>query len=205
MAMTSNRRTATTFFVAMVLTCLAAAAYLLTTGITDDSISLALRISGRFAFLILIVAFAARPLQQLVKAPWTAKLLRNRRQLGVAFAGIHIAHFGLILMRINHVPEFGAGSPFSLSGAFTYVVILAMLITSFSGPARAIGPKAWKVLHKLGIFFLVAAFLRTQLPSTMADLELANGLLIVLATAALIVRVSAFVANRRNAPTRQPQ
>lgn len=205
MAMTINQRTAATFFAAMILTCLAAAAYLLTTGVTDDSISLALRISGRFAFLILIVAFAARPLQQLLKAPWTAKLLRNRRQLGVAFAGIHTAHFGLILMRINHVPEFGAGSPFSLSGAFTYVVILAMLVTSFSGPTRALGPRAWKVLHKLGIFFLFAAFLRTQLPHSIAELELANGLLIALAGAALIVRVAAFVANRRSAPKRQPQ
>ena len=198
MAMTRNQRTAATFVGAIVLTGVAAATYLLAAGIDDETISLTLRISGRIAFAILIVAFAARPMQQLVRAPWTAKLLRNRRQLGVAFAGIHTAHFGLILMRINQVPEFGASSPFSLSGGLTYGVILAMLITSFSGPARAIGPRAWKILHKLGIFFLVAAFLQTQLPRSFDELEFVNGLLIAMTAAALIVRIAAWTRSRRS-------
>ena len=86
MAMTSNRKTAAAFVGAIILTCAASAAYLLTTGISDESISLALRVSGRVAFVVLIIVFAARPLQQLLKAPWTAKLLRNRKLLGVAFA-----------------------------------------------------------------------------------------------------------------------
>ena len=157
------------------------------------------------AFAVLIIAFAARPLQQIMRAPWTAKLLRNRRQIGVGFAGIHTAHFGLILMRINHVPEFGAGSPFSLYGGLTYGVILAMLITSFSGPARAIGPRAWKVLHKLGIFVLVAAFLRTQLPRSLGELEFANGLLILMTAAALALRITAWVRSRGQSVTARPQ
>ena len=101
MAMTINQRTAATFLGATGVTCVAAATYLLTTGIDDETITLALRMSGRVAFAVLIVAFAARPLRQLLKAPWTAKLLRNRRQVGVAFAGIHTAHLGLILMRAS--------------------------------------------------------------------------------------------------------
>lgn len=198
MAMTINQRTAATFAGAMVLTCIASATYLLTTGIDDESIKLALRVSGRVAFAVLLLAFVARPLQQLLKAPWTAKLLRNRRQVGVAFAGIHTAHLGLILMRASHVPEFG--NFVNAPGAFVYTVIYAMLITSFSGPARAIGPKAWKVLHKLGIFVLFGAFLDSQLPRSIEELELANGLLITMAAAALLIRIVAFLRRRRPQP-----
>lgn len=197
MAMTSNQRTAASFFGAMVLTCVASATYLLTTGIDDESIRLALRVSGRVAFAILIVVFAARPMQQLLKKPWTAKLLRNRKLLGVAFAGIHTAHFGLILMRANHVPEFSV--PFNLSGLAVYGFMFLMVITSFSGPARAIGPKAWKVLHKLGLYVMFAGFAMSQLPLGNNELEVANGVLIVLAAAALVARIMAFLANRRPA------
>ena len=106
MAMTNNQKTAASYFGSTILVCLVSAAYILSIGISAESIDLALRISGRIAFLILVVVFAARPLQQLLKAAWTAKLLRNRKLLGVAFAGIHTAHFGLILMRHNHVDDF---------------------------------------------------------------------------------------------------
>jgi DMSO/TMAO reductase YedYZ heme-binding membrane subunit len=196
MAMTSNQRTAASFFGAMVLTCLASATYLLTTGIDDESIRLALRVSGRVAFAVLIVVFAARPMQQLLKKPWTAKLLRNRKLLGVAFAGIHTAHFGLILMRANHVPEFSV--PLSHSGIVIYGFMYLMVITSFSGPAKAIGPKAWKVLHKLGLYVIFAGFAMSQLPLGNNELQVTNGILIVLAAAALLSRIVAFFKHRKS-------
>ena len=195
MAMTSNQKTAAAFFGAVIVTSAASATYLLTAGIDDESIRLALRVSGRIAFLILIIVFAARPLQQLLKAKWTAKLLRNRKLLGVAFAGIHTAHLGLIMMRANHVPDFNF--PVSASGLVIYGFMYLMLITSFSGPARIIGPKAWKVLHKLGLFVLFAGFSLSQLPFGNNQLELANGVLIALAVAALLVRIVAFFKKSR--------
>jgi DMSO/TMAO reductase YedYZ heme-binding membrane subunit len=198
MAMTSNQRTATAFLGATVLTCICAATYLLTTGIDDESITRALRVSGRVAFAVLILAFVARPLQQLLKKTWTAKLLRNRKLIGVAFAGIHTAHLGLILMRANHVPEFD--DVFRLTGATVYIFMYAMLITSFTGPARAIGPNAWKALHKLGIFVLFGAFLSTQIPQSIRELEVASGLLVAMAIVALFLRVVAFLRNRRPQP-----
>ena len=197
MAMSNNQRTAASFIGATVLTCIVAATYLLTTGIDDESIDFALRVSGRVAFAVLIVVFVARPLQQLLKAPWTAKLLRNRKQLGVAFAGIHTAHLGLILMRVNHVEGFETTDVVNLYGGFVYAIILVMLITSFDGPARALGKKPWKALHKVGLFFLVYAFTQSQMPQSFDQLELVNGLLIALAAVALVIRIAAFLANRK--------
>jgi DMSO/TMAO reductase YedYZ heme-binding membrane subunit len=198
MAVTNNQRTAVTFAGAVVVTCIAAATYLLTTGIDDESISLALRVSGRVAFATLVIVFAARPLQKLLRKPWTARLLRNRKLIGVTFAGIHTAHLGLILMRVNHVPEFDLS--INPLGAAVYGFIYAMLITSFSGPARAIGPKAWKALHKAGIFVLFGGFLVTQLPQSIDELEVTNGLLIATAIAALLLRIVAFLRRRQAQP-----
>jgi len=197
MAMSSNQRTAAAFVSATALTGIAAAAYVAIAGVGDESLLVALRVSGRVAFVVLLVVFAARPLQQLLKAQWTAKLLRNRRLLGVTFAGIHTAHLGLIMMRVNQLPDFDVSFEKNLFGMFVYAVIFAMLITSFDGPARALGRKSWKILHKVGLFFLVAAFTDSQLPQSLDQLELANGLLLALAALALVIRITAFLTNRK--------
>jgi len=197
MAMSNNQRTAAVFIGATALTGIAAAAYLAIAGMGDESVRLALRVSGRVAFVVLLVVFAARPLQQLLKAPWTARLLRNRKLLGVAFAGIHTAHLGLILIRMNQLPDFGVSFDKNLPGMFVYAFIFAMLITSFDGPARALGKKPWKALHKVGLFFLVYAFTQSQMPQSSDQLELVNGLLIALAAVALVIRIAAFLLKYR--------
>jgi len=195
--MTSNQRTGAAFLGATILTGIIAAAFLTISGLDDDSLRLALRVSGRIAFVVLLVVFAARPLQQLLKARWTAKMLRNRKLLGVTFAGIHTAHLGLILVRIGQQPDLQFNIADNLPGMTVYAVIYALVITSFDAPARAIGKKPWKILHKLGLFYLVAAFTNSQLPESIDQLEAVNGLLLLLAAAALVIRVSAFLTKNR--------
>ena len=140
---------------------------------------------------------AARPLQALLREPWTAKLLRSRRQWGVAFAGIHLAHLGLIFYKTRLVPDFTLAGILNAPAAVVYGLMLAMLVTSFSGPARAVGPKAWKVLHKIGGFVLFFAFLRSQVPQNLDQLQAINAVLLGLAALALAARVAAFIRQQR--------
>jgi DMSO/TMAO reductase YedYZ heme-binding membrane subunit len=197
MAMTSNQRNTAVFLAAAALTGIIAASYLNIAGTSDESSGLVLRVSGRIAFAVLLVVFVARPLQQLFSTPATAKLLRNRRLLGITFAGIHTGHLALILYRANQVPDFELNIVAYYLGILTYLVLYLMLITSFDGPARALGTRRWKVLHKLGLYWLFAIFLQSQLPRSVDSLEIANGLLIVLAAIAVVIRVTAFFAKRR--------
>jgi DMSO/TMAO reductase YedYZ heme-binding membrane subunit len=193
----TDQRTATTYLASVALTGLVAVALYRMDGYSLESLDFTLRASGRVAFLVLILVFAARPLRALLQKPWTGKLLRNRRQWGVAFAGIHTAHLGLIFYKTQVVPDFALRAILNLPAAVVYGLMLAMLVTSFSGPARAIGPKAWKVLHKSGLFVLFFAFLQSQIPRQLDQLETANGLLIGLAVLAMALRVGAFVKRRR--------
>jgi hypothetical protein len=195
--MTSNQRNWAVFFAAAGLTAALAAAYLGLAGISDENLRLLLRLSARVAFFVLLVIFVARPLQQLFATPATARLLKNRRLLGVAFAGIHTAHLALIIYRVNQVPDDSFNALENLPGAATYLVIYLMLITSFDAPARAIGRKAWKILHKVGLYLLFGAFLQTQLPRSLDGLAEVNWWLISLATVAIVIRLTAFLARRR--------
>lgn len=195
--MTSNQRNWLTLTVAFATVSAAALAYLGFAGSNDETIRLLLRLSARVAFLIYLLAFIARPLQQLYATSFSRGLLRNRRQVGIAFAGVHTAHLGLIFYRAQQNPDFEFSLAANLPGAFFYLVILMMLITSFDGPARAIGRKAWKALHKTGIYLIGIPFVSTLLPRSQADLLQPEYLLsAILIVGAVLLRVAAYVRTR---------
>jgi len=194
--MTSDRQTLIQFSASTALVSAACLAYLNTAGWTDDNIRLLLRLTARFAFVVLMLVFVARPLRELIKTPLTVALLKNRKFVGVTFAGIHTAHMALIIYRTRQVSDFDFSLADNLSGMFTYVVIYLMLITSFSGPARAIGPKAWRILHKAGLFLIMAVFAQTQLPESFDDLSQVNWGIVGFLMFALLVRGIAFFARR---------
>jgi DMSO/TMAO reductase YedYZ heme-binding membrane subunit len=195
--MTSNQRNWTVFIASAGLTAMLSAAYLNVAGTSDDNIRLLLRLSARIAFLVLLVIFIARPLRQLFATPATAKLLRNRRLLGIAFAGIHTAHLSLILYRAEMIADFSLDIRESLLGGLTYVVIYLMFLTSFDATARALGRRNWRVLHKVGLYWVFIAFVPTLLPASLDQLTGANGIIILLTGVAIVIRLTAFLANRQ--------
>jgi sulfoxide reductase heme-binding subunit YedZ len=195
--MTNDRRTLVQFLASTALVAAACVTYLAMAGWTDDNIRLLLRLTARVAFVVLLLVFIARPLRELIKTPLTLALRKNRKQVGVTFAGIHTVHMALIVYRAQQVPDFEFSLASNLPGMITYVVIYLMLITSFSGPARAIGPNAWRILHKTGLFLTTAVFAQTQLPKSMDDLGDVNWGLAGLLMFALLMRGTAFLAGRR--------
>jgi len=197
--MTNDRRTLVQFLASTALVAAVCVAYFATAGLADDNIRLLLRLTARVAFVVLLLVFIARPLRDLIKTPLTLALLKNRKQLGVTFAGIHTVHMTLIFYRAQQVPDFEFSLASNLPGMITYVLIYLMLITSFSGPAKAIGPKAWRILHKTGLFLITAVFAQTQLPKSMDDFADVNWGLVGLLAFALLVRATAFLGKRKKA------
>ena len=144
------------FFGVLVLASCVAAGWLASVEPTDENIRLILRESAYFAFLLYLLVLVARPLQQLLRKNWTATLLRNRRLIGVAFAAAMTAHLGLIIYRFNSQPDLEfSPDPFGIAA---YVVFYLMLITSFDAPKKALGPKAWKFLHRFGLLYAAVIF-----------------------------------------------
>ena len=195
--MTSNQRNWVVFFSAAAATSLGSATYFSVTGTNDESILIVLRLSARIAFVILLVIFVARPLQQMFRTPFTAKLLRNRRLLGIAFAGIHTAHLGLIFYRVHMNETFSVTPANRPLGALVYLMIFLMFATSFDKTARMLGPKRWRILHKTGLYSIFAAFAITQLRKAPDNLEVSHWAFLVLIAAALIVRLTAYLAQQQ--------
>lgn len=147
----SARRNWTVFLSAALATIAVAAAWLSTVELIDDNIRLAVRHSAKPAFALLILVIAARPLRQLVQKPWSAKLLQNRRLIGVAFAGVMTGHLALIVFRFSYTPELTYPTSGLIVGGGAYAMIYLLFITSFNGPTRALGPRRWKILHRTGL------------------------------------------------------
>ncbi|MDJ0710395.1 MAG: ferric reductase-like transmembrane domain-containing protein [Woeseiaceae bacterium] len=133
-----------------------AAGWLASVDLTDENIRLTMRESAFFAFALYILVLVARPLQQLLRKNWTAQLLRNRRLLGVAFAAAMTAHLVLIIYRFSSQPDIEfTPDPYGIGA---YAVFYLMLITSFDAPKKALGPKAWKYLHRFGLLYAAIIF-----------------------------------------------
>jgi len=174
----------------------AAAAWLAAAGLADHTIRVPIRITAELAFMLYLVVLVARPLQQVLRRSWTAMLLANRRLVGVAFAAVMTSHLGLIVLRFVTQPDL-AHPPLVVLvvGGGTFAIFYLMLITSFDGPRRAIGPRTWKTLHRTGLVLAGAIF---GLPRSVDDLSdpdyLKFGVPFLLA---LAIRAAAWRQSRR--------
>lgn len=120
----------------------------------------AIRATARSSFALFLAAFVASAFAVLVPSPLTKALVRERRFIGLAFAFSHFVHAVLIYAYGQLNTEFWPARTVTdnTPGTVAYVFILLMALTSFKGPARLLGAKAWKGLHTTGMWIIVAVF-----------------------------------------------
>lgn len=88
--------------------------------------------------------------------------------------------------------------PKHLFGSGVYLLIVLLVITSFDGPARKLGSVNWRRLHTLGFYAIGIAFVQTLPPSNAAGwLEPIRLSFAILTSAAILMRLSAFIKRRR--------
>jgi methionine sulfoxide reductase heme-binding subunit len=163
-----------------------------TQGITEDSTRFAIRFTARSSCIAFLLAFVAAPLHRRWHSPTSQWLVQNRRFLGLAMAVSHTYHaiaVTTLQVAILHQPLHG--DPLAILG---YIFLIGMTITSFPTPAKAIGRKAWRILHTAGMHYFWLAFaLEFGLRSLR---EWGYMVLTLLVIAALILRL----LDRRNSP-----
>jgi DMSO/TMAO reductase YedYZ heme-binding membrane subunit len=160
-----------------------------------DAARAVIRATARISLLLFLAAFLASSLQRLVPGEATSWLRRNRRQLGLGFAWSHFVHLLFIFLywRLD-APAFLEGrTPGSfVPGTIGYLLIAALAVTSFDRTARAIGPRAWKLLHKAGVWYIFLLFAISLGKRAEAN-SLYLGFLVIMAVA-LLVRLAALIA-----------
>ena len=148
------------------------AAIIASMGYTEPAIRLLIRDTARISVTLFTLAFAASSLHSLLHRSWTEWLLKNRRYIGVSFAGAHFAHLALLVALGLYFPR-----PFlpSLSattlvgGGLAYLFIALMTATSFDRTAAMIGPRAWRTLHTVGAYYIWILFAQAYIPRAIKD------------------------------------
>jgi sulfoxide reductase heme-binding subunit YedZ len=131
-------------------------------GFEVEGVRMVVRYTARTSLLFFCLAFSASALHRLRPGPFTRWQLRNRRHLGLSFAVSHLIHAIAIVCFAVMAPALfaQATSPASfIFGGIGYAFIIAMAATSFDATATAIGPRAWRLLHGCGVYYLWLQFM----------------------------------------------
>jgi DMSO/TMAO reductase YedYZ heme-binding membrane subunit len=126
-----------------------------------EGIRMVVRFTARTSLLLFCLAFGAAALVKLWPNAWTRWQRRNRRYLGVTFAASHGLHAIAIAAFAGLAPlDYAAATNIAsyVFGGIGYGFIVAMTATSFDRTASVIGPRAWRMLHLTGGYYLLAQF-----------------------------------------------
>lgn len=175
------------------LLCAMAAAVLVRHGAGADGMRSLLRATARSSFLLFLLVFLASPLRAVWPSAATRWVVARRRHLGVSFAVSHTLHFAAILGLVV-LGEARMSRAILLLGGVGYAFILAMAATSFDASAAWLGPERWRRLHATGLFYLWFVFLATFLGHARQSAVAAACAALLVAAAALRLRVRRRVA-----------
>ena len=158
----------------------------------SDHIGYMLRVTARVGFGMLLLAYVARPLVQLIG--WGRPLLIQRRYIGLSAAASLTIHFGYVAAFLMT-----SGEPLDwVTGVFAgaaFALMWAMALTSTDVARRRLGV-GWKRLHGIGIHYVWLIFMQTffgvavESGSRWAEVMAALGLV------ALCIRLAAWLGQR---------
>ncbi len=125
---------------------------------SGSGVSAMITFSVRLATPWLFIAFSASSLFVVFPGAFSLWMLRNRRILGLCFAAgmAWQLFFILWLVTVQHAYYMEKAYAFhSLVEQIPgYLLLTAMVITSFRPGRRLLSPRQWKLLHKGAIYFL---------------------------------------------------
>ncbi len=137
-------------------------------GWTIEGAGAATRLTARLALPWFLLAWGASALVAFWPGGWRQSLLRRRRALGLSFAFTHFVHFAaLTSMSAIFGREHSMVS--LIGGGFTYVVIMAMALTSNDQSIRWMGARRWKTLHSWGAALIALIFANSYLGRVETD------------------------------------
>jgi len=146
----------------------------------------------RISALYFLIAFVAGPLYQLTKADWLAKVISNRRYIGLSFAFVHSIHLGFIILWINANPGLAEAMTL-IVGGIAYLLMYLQALTSNNYSLTLLG-KYWRWLHNFSMYYLWFIMTVTFAGHNYLTARIFTGVFLV----ALLVRILALFKRRQN-------
>src|SRR4030095_1698456 len=143
-------------------------------GTEEEGLRALIRTTARSSLALFLPAFSASSRRRLWRSDLSAWLLRNRRQIGVSFAVSHAVHLAAILALAARFPAtFQPGAVTVVGGGLGYVFVAAMAATSSDAAVRRLGARRWKLLHRIGLWWLFVIFASSYLAAPFFDVRYA--------------------------------
>jgi len=182
---------------------LGAAAVLLAVEVAlSDDVRMLIRATARTSVTWFVLAFVARPLTVLGVVRPGKWLLRNRRYLGLAMAISHGGHLVAIVVLARQ-----EGSLFwdklavttLVGGGFGYVMLAAMVATSWDGAQHWLGRRRWRALHLTGMWTLWLIFTGSYAPAAPSSVVAAIAAVVLVSAAVIRVLAATRGSSARSA------
>ncbi|MBL6813878.1 MAG: hypothetical protein ISQ65_01500 [Pseudomonadales bacterium] len=157
-----------------------------------EHIGYMLRVTARLAFALLLLAYIARPLADLLRNQRV--LLRHRRHLGLAVALVMTVHFGYVcayLVTSGEKLDWLAG----IFGGAAFVLLWLMAGTSSNAARLKLGI-TWHRLHLFGMHYVWLIFMQTFIGVALISDSFWALAMTALGMLALSVRLAAWTAQR---------
>ena len=125
-------------------------------GTADKGIVAALKLTGRWSFVLFWPAYAGSAMATLF-GPRFGPMARRGREFGLAYAAAQTPHFGLVgyLVVISTKPFLQAIMPFFALGVlWTYVLALS----SVPRLTPVFGPQGWRIIRNIGLEYIALVF-----------------------------------------------
>jgi DMSO/TMAO reductase YedYZ heme-binding membrane subunit len=157
-----------------------------------------IQMTVRWSVPLLFLAFATPAMNILFPSKFTRWLLRNSRSIGLSYAAaMGWQLFFILWMWAGHW-EYYTGEVYLLGDIIFqvpgYLVIFAMTITSFAPVRRRMSAGQWRVLHKMGIYFLWFILVDTYYYELTyyGDIQVIDYIYLVAGLLAYLMRVAAW-------------
>lgn len=137
---------------------------ILVAGWNAEAARMTVRATGRTSVTLFVLAFTASSLSRQWPGSATRWMLRNRRYLGVGFAGSHAVHLAALVVASTVFPNplfRESGRLVVTLGGIAYLVIAAMALTSSDRAQAWLGTRRWQTLHRYGGWYIWLIFLQT--------------------------------------------
>ena len=160
-----------------------------------------IRLSVQLASPWIYFAFVATALGQLFPSGFSRWLLRNRRYVGLSFA----AGFGwqavfIVALLVLHGDYYATNLHYTgefITRMLSYTLLLALTVTSFFPVRRAMDPRHWRLLHRVGIWYFWAAIWVSYAETVMAgDTRVIAIVFLISGLLVLTLRCAAYLKKR---------
>ncbi|HLY88179.1 MAG TPA: hypothetical protein VKQ27_04280 [Acetobacteraceae bacterium] len=124
-------------------------------GIGEKATVAALRVTGRWSFLLFWLAYTGSAMATLLGQSFQP-IRRRSREFGLAFASAHLVHLALVawLCWIGATPATSVFVLFGIAVFWTYAIALV----SFGDPRKMLGSAGWWLLRAVGLNYIAYAF-----------------------------------------------